>query len=113
VIPDGLFSIRFLNLLLFFVIATALSAQSISDEQQLLNAAAETANIASEGSVPFQLEAEFTISNKVPLQGQLTWKWSEKDRWSQDIIMPNFRQLTVRLGDTVYTAGTWHSRLCE
>src|SRR2546427_6868757 len=86
------------------LMAAALWGQGLSENQQLLRAAAEALDIRSEGSRPFQLDAEFTVSNKVPMRGHFTWKWLANDRWSQEISMPNFRQVSVRIGDTLYTS---------
>jgi TonB family protein len=97
-------NIRLGRVLVVCFMATALWGQGLSEDQQLLSAAAESLDIRSEGSKPFQLDADFTALNKVPMRGHLTWKWLANDHWSQEITMPNFRQRNVRIGDTLYTS---------
>lgn len=71
-------------------------------DTQLLTAVRERADLRSPGAKPFQLEADFTAQSTIQRHGHFTWEWAAQDLWSQEITMGNYRQLSVRKGDTLY-----------
>lgn len=70
--------------------------------EQRLKSASDLLAIRSEGSKPFWLDADFTAQINVPQNGHLTWKWADKNLWSQEITLGDFRQLNIRKEDTLY-----------
>jgi TonB family protein len=78
--------------------------QSTSAKDQLAFAAGDRVDIRSVGAKPFQLEADFTAQVNIPLGGHLVWKWSNKQLWSQEFTMDDYRQLNIRNGDKLYIA---------
>lgn len=70
----------------------------------LLTATSRLVDIRSNGDKPFQLDADFTAQTNLKLEGHLIWKWSAKDLWSQEIRMGDYREVSIRNGDTLYVS---------
>ncbi len=72
--------------------------------QQLLITAKQQASLFQRDASPLQLDVDFLVQMRVPTQGHLTLKWEADDRWWRRIVMGDFEQTDIRIGDKLYTS---------
>lgn len=94
---------QLIRLLVVSLMAGECFAQMPSAGDQLLEQINSLSDIRS-ANQPFQLEADFTIQLTTPQSGHLSWKWSAKDLWRQEITMGSFSEAQVRNGDSLFTS---------
>src|SRR6266566_3381939 len=72
--------------------------------QQLLVTAKQQASLLHDQTSPIQLDVDFLAQMNVPTKGHLTLKWQGKDLWWRRIVMGDFEQIEIRIGDRLYTS---------
>jgi len=87
--------------LLVSLMTVTSSAQLPSPNDHLLSDINSVSDIRS-ADEPFQLDADFTIQLTTPRAGHLTYKWSAKDLWTQEITVDQYREVNLRKGDSLY-----------
>lgn len=91
------------GVLLLFTAVSGFAGDDSAD-RKLLADLTEQVNIDSASAKPFQLDIDFTAMIRFPQTGHLTVKWESKDLWSKEVDLADFRQKTIRKGDTLYTS---------
>lgn len=86
---------------LLAILLVVLSRADSADEQLLLTIE-NRVDIQSSQGKPFQLEADFSAQMNVPQEGHITWKWLNKDNWSQVITLGGYGETKVRKGEILY-----------
>lgn len=71
--------------------------------QQLLINAKQKADLTRNQPEPFELDADFTVQQKLPTEGHVVLKWKQKDQWWRFIQMGDYQQTDVRVGGWLYT----------
>jgi TonB family protein len=85
------------------VLSGALLAAGASEESPLPELS-RAVDIQSADAPPFTLEADITLQIKVPERGHYTWKWADRNLWSQEATLDDFHQILIRKDDNLYTS---------
>lgn len=81
--------------------------QQQADARAMLQKAREISNIRDDGSPPFELRAviQFVHMGKETVEGKYQLIWVSPDRWREEVLFPDFRDVRAR-DESV----SWHAR---